>query len=130
MALRRKWMWIYVGATAAALALVQLAPVLGSLFMPIEVVPEASIQLIVPGSLLKVVALLAVFAVSSALVGGLARRTIRSEIALGTIVLAVVQWGLWIARTKGAIGTLLTSPIAFVSEGGGMILPPLIGLLL
>jgi hypothetical protein len=81
------------------------------------------------GGLVGLVAPVLLWIIPAGVIGVLARRRLHRELMLGGVALILVQWLIWIARVKGEVGPLISSKVKMYSEGGGMVLPPLIGLL-
>jgi hypothetical protein len=85
--------------------------------------------LAVDGGLLKLVSPVLLWMIAAGVIGVLSRRRLHRELMLGGVALIIVQWLIWIARVGGEVSPLFSSPLRLYSEGGGMVLPPLLGLL-
>jgi hypothetical protein len=147
--MQRRWLWSYVGVATALMLLVHFAPVLADQFLPIEITRDRQghVQLLVTGSLLKLVSPVLVFAIAAVVIGAIASRDTRPasstaesggiprprlhrELAVGSALLVLVQWIVWTVRADGRLGTLLANPIQFKNDEGGMTVPPFMGLLI
>jgi hypothetical protein len=159
MPLSWKWLGLYVGATALLLALqlvpgfdskflplqvvhpdpdaelVRQLEAMNDDAMQPEFVRERAAHhedhtyLAVEGGLISLVAPVLLWIIPAGVIGVLSRRRLHRELMLGGVALIIVQWLIWIARVKGEVGPLFSSPLRLYSEGGGMVLPPLLGLL-
>jgi hypothetical protein len=124
--LSRQWIAIFAGSTFGLLLAIQVTPIIQLFLFPLEFHSEL---LLVRGGALTVVPFLFAFPLAGGLVAGLSRRNISRELWLGAALVALGQWGFWIARAAAAgdIKQLFVSPLVFST---GLYLPAFLGLVL
>jgi len=124
-----KWIGIYAGGLTLLLALVENVPIVNLLFLPLDVPETEHGAIVVHGGLFTMASVLILFGIAGVIVGALARRSILRELAVGGLLVALAQWGLWIAKAHGNVKPLFTAPLVFWSGSSMMYMPPALGLI-
>src|SRR5262249_24480003 len=103
-----KWIGMYAGGLTLLLALFENIPFVNLLFLPLDVPETEHGAIVVHGGLSTMASLLILFGIAGVIVGALARRSILRELAVGGLLVALAQWGLWIAKAHGNVKPLFT----------------------
>lgn len=130
-----RWVGLFLGVMAFALAVVTFVPVVNQLFMYIafpkwkEYLQAFSPPaMVLPHGMVSVVPLMLLYVVGGLLMGFIANRAIYREMALGSIASVMVMWLIWFVRSGFEI-KVLALPVVAIGDAVSIHLPPVMFLL-